>query len=41
LWFYLGMVEDAGLVIAGLVGVIGLLAREHATRRAASATSQA
>lgn len=41
LWFYLGMVEDAGLVIAGLVGVIGLLARERATRRAASATSQA
>jgi hypothetical protein len=39
-WFYLGMVEDAGL-IAGVVGVVLIAAREHAARRAASATSQA
>jgi len=41
LWFYLGMFEDAGLVIAGVVGVILLAARERAAHRAASATSQA
>jgi len=40
LWFYLGMVEDAGLVIAGVVGVVMLTARERVARRAASATSQ-
>jgi len=41
LWVYLGMVEDAGLVIAGVVGVIVLTARERALRRAASAAPQA
>jgi hypothetical protein len=40
-WFYLGMVEDAGLVIAGVVGVILLAARERAVHRTASTTSQA
>ncbi len=29
LWFYLGMVEDAGLVIAGVVAVIVLITRER------------
>jgi len=32
LWFYLGMVEDAGLVVAGVVGVIMIIARERTTR---------
>jgi hypothetical protein len=41
MWLYLGMFEDAGLVIAGLVGVVMIAARERAARRAASATSQA
>ncbi len=41
LWFYLGMVEDAGLVIAGVVGVVMLAARERAAHRAASVTSRA
>jgi hypothetical protein len=41
LWFYLGMVEDAGLVIAGVVGVVMLIARERTARRVDSATSQA
>jgi hypothetical protein len=40
LWLYLGMVEDAGLVIAGVVGAIMLAARERAAQRAASAASQ-
>jgi hypothetical protein len=40
LWLYLGMVEDAGLVIAGIVGAIMLAARERAAQRAASAASQ-
>jgi hypothetical protein len=39
LWLYLGMFEDAGLVIAGVVGVILLAARERAVRRAVTATS--
>jgi len=38
LWFYLGMVEDAGLVLAGVVGVVMLLARESAARRTVAAT---
>jgi hypothetical protein len=38
---YLGMVEDAGLVIAGVVGIVILLARERAAQRVNSATSQA
>jgi hypothetical protein len=38
LWFSLGMVEDAGMVIAGVVGVIILVARESAARRAVAAT---
>jgi hypothetical protein len=41
LWFYLGMVEDAGLVIAGVAGAIMLAARGRAAHRAANATSQA
>jgi hypothetical protein len=41
LWFYLGMVEDAGLVIAGVVGTVMLIARERAAQRVDSATSQA
>jgi hypothetical protein len=41
MWLYLGMFEDAGLVIAGLVGVVMIAARERAAHRAASATSQA
>jgi len=41
LWFYLGMFEDAGLVIAGVVGVILLAARERAAHRAANAPLQA
>lgn len=40
LWFHLGMVEDAGLVIAGVVGVIILIARERAARSAVAAPSQ-
>ncbi len=40
LWFYLGMVEDAGLVIAGVVGAIILLTRERAARRAVAAALQ-
>jgi len=40
LWFYLGMVEDAGLVIAGIVGVIMLIARERAAQPAASAPTE-
>ena len=40
LWFYLGMVEDAGLVIAGVAGVIILIARERAARSAVAAPSQ-
>jgi hypothetical protein len=39
LWSYLGMVEDIGMLIAGLVGVIGLVARERAARRAVAAIS--
>jgi hypothetical protein len=35
------MVEDAGLVIAGVVGVVLIAAREHAADRATGATSQA
>nr|NIV37086.1 hypothetical protein [Anaerolineae bacterium] len=41
LWSSIGMVEDVGLVLAGIVGVIMLVARERAARRAASATLQA
>ena len=41
LWLYLGMVEDAGLVIAGVVSVILLAARERAAQRPADATPQA
>lgn len=40
LWFYLGMVEDAGLVLAGVVGAIMLLTRECATRSAVTAVQQ-
>jgi hypothetical protein len=39
-WFYLGMVEDAGLVIAGVVGVVMLIARERAARRVDGAATQ-
>lgn len=41
LWFYLGMVEDAGLVSAGVAGVILLAIRERAGRQTAGAASQA
>jgi hypothetical protein len=40
LWFYLGMVEDAGLVIAGVVGVIILITRKRAAQPAAAAPTQ-
>ena len=40
LWFYLGMVEDAGLVIAGVVGIVMLIARERAARRVDGAATQ-
>jgi hypothetical protein len=40
LWFSLGMVEDAGLVIAGVAGVIMLVARERAAHRMVEARSQ-
>ena len=40
LWLYLGMVEDVGLVIAGVVGVVMVLARERASRHAVAAASQ-
>jgi hypothetical protein len=40
LWLSLGMVEDAGLVIAGVVGIVMLIARERAARRVAGAASQ-
>lgn len=40
LWLYLGMYEDAGLVIAGIVGVVLIATRERAARRAASAVAQ-
>jgi hypothetical protein len=39
LWLYLGMYEDAGLVIAGVVGVVLIAARERAAHRAASAVA--
>lgn len=41
LWLYLGMVEDAGMVTAGVVGVILISARERAARRAANAPLRA
>jgi len=41
LWLYLGMVEDAGMVTAGVVGVILISARARAARRAANAPLQA
>jgi hypothetical protein len=41
LWFYLGMFEDAGLVITGVVGVVMIAARERAAHRAANAPLQA
>jgi hypothetical protein len=40
LWLYLGMVEDAGLVIAAVVGLIILIARERAAQPAAAASTQ-
>jgi hypothetical protein len=40
LWFYLGMVEDAGLVMGGAVGVVMLIARERAAEGMGTATSQ-
>lgn len=39
LWFSLGMTEDAGLVIAGLGGLILLVARQRSTRRAVAGNS--
>jgi len=38
MWISIGMTEDIGLLIAGLVGVIGLLARERASHHAVVAT---
>lgn len=39
-WFSLGMVEDAGLVIAGIVGLLMITAGERASQRAMTAASQ-
>jgi hypothetical protein len=39
-WFSLGMVEDAGLVIAGIVGVIMISASERVSHRAMTAAPQ-
>jgi hypothetical protein len=39
LWFYLGMVEDAGLVIAGAVGVVMLIVRGRPAERMGTAPS--
>lgn len=40
LWFSLGMVEDVGLVIAGVVGVVMLIARERISRRTVASTQK-
>jgi hypothetical protein len=40
LWFSLGMVEDAGLVTAGVVGLIMIMVRQRDSRRAVAAPSQ-
>ena len=40
LWFYLGMVEDAGLVIAGVVGIVMLVGRARVAQHATSAVPQ-
>jgi hypothetical protein len=40
LWLYLGMGEDAGLVTAGVVGVVLIAARHRAAHRAAGAALQ-
>jgi hypothetical protein len=40
LWFYLGMVEDAGLVIAGVVGIVMLVGRARFAQHATSAVPQ-
>lgn len=40
LWAYLGMVEDVGLVIAGVAGVVMMMSRERAARPEATAPSQ-
>jgi hypothetical protein len=40
LWFYLGMVEDAGLVIAGIVGIAMLATRGRAPQRVTGAVPQ-
>jgi hypothetical protein len=41
LWFYLGMVEDAGLVMAGAVSLVIITARARAVHRADSTASRA
>ncbi|MGC9333426.1 MAG: DUF6064 family protein [Anaerolineae bacterium] len=40
LWFSLGMAEDAGLVFAGVVGLVMLVARDRASRRAVTVPSR-
>ena len=40
LWAYLGMVEDVGLVIAGVVGLVMLAARERTSRHLMTTPSQ-
>jgi hypothetical protein len=40
LWAYLGMVEDIGLVLAGIVGIAMLATRGRVSQRAVSAVSQ-
>jgi hypothetical protein len=40
LWFYLGMVEDAGLVVAGVAGIVMLATRGRPSQRAVSAVPQ-
>jgi hypothetical protein len=40
LWAYLGMVEDIGMVIAGVAGVVMMMSRERAARPEATAPSQ-
>lgn len=40
LWFSLGMIEDAGLVIAGVVAAVMFIARERASRRSVAMPAQ-
>lgn len=40
LWFFLGMVEDAGLVSAGVVGLVMLIARDRASHHVVAVPSE-